>query len=137
MTRDVVVRKLGRLRVFLDDLASHRGRDSASLAADPYEAERLLELVVQVVVDILQHELTERGVVPETYRDAFLKAGTAGLIPDDLAQSLSRSAGLRNVLVHAYEDIDYELVAVAIERALDDVERFFEVYRGRLAGEEG
>jgi uncharacterized protein YutE (UPF0331/DUF86 family) len=44
---------------------------------------------------------------------------------------------LGTVLVHAYEDIDYELVAVAIERALDDVERFFEVYRGRLAGEEG
>lgn len=133
MTREVLIRKLDRLRTFLADLDAHRGRDAASLEEDPYEAERLLELVVQVSVDILNHELTERGVVPESYRDSFLRAGDEELLPEDLAESLSYSAGLRNVLVHAYEDIDYELVALAITRALDDLGRFFEVYRSRLA----
>jgi len=44
---------------------------------------------------------------------------------------------LRNILVHAYEEIDYELVALSITRALDDLGRFFELYRSRLAEEDG
>ena len=133
MTREVLVRKLDRLRVFLEDLAAHRERDSASLEEDPYEVERLLELVVQVSVDILNHELSERGIVPESYRDSFIRAGDEDLLPKSLAESLSHSAGLRNILVHAYEEIDYELVALAVARALDDLGRFFDVYKGRLA----
>lgn len=137
MTRDVLVRKLARLRGYLDDLRPHRGRSAADLEDDPYEVERLLELVVQVPVDILNHELAERGVLPESYRDSFLEAGKRGLLPDDLSEALALSAGLRNVLVHAYEEIDYEIVAASIGRALDDLSRFLEIYAERLDDEAG
>lgn len=43
-----------------------------------------------------------------------------GLLAEDLAERLSRAAGLRNILVHLYEDIDYEIVAASIDAALDD-----------------
>lgn len=132
MTRDVLARKLKRLRGYLDDLRPHRDRRADDIAADPYEVERLLELVVQVSVDILNHELAERGVIPDSYRDSFVAAGDRELLPPDLAESLSLSAGLRNVLVHAYEEIDYEIVASSISRALDDVGRFVEVFIARL-----
>lgn len=36
-----------------------------------------------------------------------------------------------------YEDIDYEIVAASIGRALDDFGAFLEHYRGRLGGGEG
>jgi uncharacterized protein YutE (UPF0331/DUF86 family) len=137
VTRDVLARKLKRLRGYLDHLGSHRDRGAEDIEGDPYEVERLLELVVQVTVDILNHELAERGVIPESYRDSFLEAGGLGLIPKDLAESLALSAGLRNVLVHAYEEIDYELVAMSVSRALDDVGRFAEVLVARLEEEEG
>lgn len=135
MTRDVLVRKLARLRGYLDDLRPHRGRSAGDIESDPYEVERLLELVVQVSVDILNHELAERGVLPESYRDSFLEAWKRGLLPADLAEDLALSAGLRNVLVHAYEEIDYEIVAASIDRALDDLSRFLDVYATRLDDE--
>lgn len=120
MSPDVLARKLERLRKYLDDLAVHRDRTARDVADDPYAVERLLELVVQVAVDILSHQLAERGLSPESYRDTFELAGTGALLPEDLADRLSRAAGLRNILVHLYEDIDYEIVAASIPAALDD-----------------
>lgn len=69
---------------------------------------------------------------PESYRDSFVRAGEQALIPSDLAESLALSAGLRNVLVHAYEEIDYEIVASTVSRALDDIGRFIEIFVTRL-----
>lgn len=132
MTRDVLLRKLDRLRAYLADLEPHADRSAEEIADDAYEVERLLELLVQVAVDIVTHELAERGVVPGTYRKAFLLAGDEGLIPDDLAASLADAAGLRNVLVHLYEDIDYEIVAASIGRALEDFARFLDIYARRV-----
>lgn len=132
MTRDVLLRKLARLRTYLADLEPHAGRSAADVADDAYEVERLLELLVQVTVDIVTHELAERGVVPETYRRAFLRAGDEGLIPADLAASLADAAGFRNILVHLYEDIDYEVVAASIGPAIRDFTRFLEIYSERV-----
>lgn len=73
MTRDVLARKLERLRVYLNDLAPHSGKSLDQVLEDSYEIERLLELVVQVAVDIVSHELAEKDLIPESYRDAFLK----------------------------------------------------------------
>lgn len=132
MTRDVLLRKLSRLRTYLADLEPHAGKSAGDVAADAYEIERLLELLVQVSVDITTHELAELGIVPETYRKAFESAGHEGLLPPDLAASLADAAGLRNVLVHLYEDIDYEIVAASIGRALRDFSRFLDVYAERV-----
>lgn len=132
MTREVLARKLASLERYLEDLGPHRGREPDDVRRDPYEVERLLELVVQVAVDILTHELAERGVTPQSYRAAFLGAADADLLPEDLADRLADAAGLRNVLVHMYDDIDYEIVAASVNRALDDFGRFLDLHRKRL-----
>ncbi|MGH7541286.1 MAG: type VII toxin-antitoxin system HepT family RNase toxin, partial [Gemmatimonadota bacterium] len=132
MTRDVIARKLARLRVYLADLAPHAGKSTERILDDRYEIERLLELLVQVAVDIVSHELAERGVVPDSYRGAFLAAATERLLPADLAGRLADAAGLRNILVHLYEEIDYEIVAGSIAEALGDFGQFAELYAARL-----
>lgn len=132
MTRDVLARKLERLRTYLADLAPHAGKSVDEVREDSYEIERLLELLVQVAVDIVSHELAERGAVPESYRDTFIRAGEQGLLPTDLAESLADAAGLRNVLVHLYETIDYEIVTSSIDEALRDFGRFLDLYNARL-----
>lgn len=135
MTRDVLVRKLARMRTYVRALAPHRDRTAGELLDDPYEVERLLELLVQVAVDILGHELAERGIVPESYRQTFLRAGEEGFIPSELSASLAEAAGLRNILVHMYERIDYEILAHRVGHALDDFSRFLECYSTRLEEE--
>jgi hypothetical protein len=82
MTRDVLARKLRRLCSYLTHLAHHAGRSGDDIADDPFEVERLLELVVQVPVDILSHELAARGIVPESYRDTFVQADVRACCPN-------------------------------------------------------
>lgn len=132
MSPDVLTRKLRRLSGYLDDLSTHRGRGAAEIAGDPYELERLLELIVQLAVDILSHLLSERRVSPESYRATFELAGEHGLLPTDLAGRLARAAGLRNILVHLYEDIDYDIVATSIDPAIEDFGTFVRYLQERL-----
>lgn len=136
MTRDVLARKLARLEILLTDLRPHSGRGAADVEADPYEVERLLELLVQVAVDILGHDLAKAGVVPESYRKTFLEAGRHGILPADLAAALADAGGMRNILVHLYEEIDYAVVSSAIDRALADFAQFARIYADRLAADD-
>ena len=131
MSPDVLARKLERLSTYLGDLEGHRGRTALDIRDDPYAVERLLELLVQVAMDIVAHLRSEQGVTPSSYRAAFEEAGRQGMLPDDLAARLAAAAGLRNILVHLYEDIDYEIVAASVDRASEDFGAFLKVFRDR------
>lgn len=136
MTRDVLARKLSSLERYLADLRPHAGKSVEEIRERPYEVERLLELVVQVAVDIVTHELGERGITPESYRAAFVRAGEEGLLPPGLSERLADAAGLRNVLVHMYDTIDYEILASSVDDALADLTAFLDHYRARLEDED-
>jgi uncharacterized protein YutE (UPF0331/DUF86 family) len=132
MTPEVLARKLARLREFLDDLSPHAGKSVGEVMEDRYEIERLLELLVQVSVDMVGHDLAGRDVVPGSYREAFLEAGRQEILPMELSERLADAAGLRNVLVHLYDTIDYQIVAASIGRALTDFGHLSDIYAARL-----
>lgn len=54
----------------------------------------------------------------------FRLAAQEGLLPDDLAARLQQAAGMRNVLVHFYEMIDYDILHASIAPALRDFALF-------------
>ena len=120
MAPEVVVRKLHHLRRLLDELGKHAGSTVEEIASDPYRVERLLELLVTSAADLLAHLLAERGEHPETYRDAFRLAGEQRLLESELSHRLQAAAGMRNVLVHLYEEIDYGILHESVADALRD-----------------
>lgn len=124
MAREVLLRKLSYLRQLLADLAPYRGASMAQAIAEHYKLERLLELLVTAASDILFHLLAEQNIAPDSYRDAFKRAGEQGLLPVDLAERLQDAAGMRNILVHQYEAIDYVILHDSIQPALDDFTQF-------------
>lgn len=64
---------------------------------------------VQVVIDMAISACVRRGLgSPPTYGDAFRRLGEHGLIDEELAARLARAAGFRNLVVHAYADLDLE-----------------------------
>jgi uncharacterized protein YutE (UPF0331/DUF86 family) len=58
------------------------------------------------------------NVIPSTYYDSFIDAGKNYLTSRELANDLEKSAGMRNRLVHQYEEIDHEIVFKSISIAL-------------------
>lgn len=84
-------------------------------------SERLIQLLVEAATDISSYLLVElHQVTPSTYVDSFILAGQKGIITQDLAVTLSKSGGMRNRLVHNYDEINHKIVFLAISRALEE-----------------
>lgn len=82
-------------------------------------SERLIQLLVEAATDINTYLLVElHQVSPPSYFDSFILAGQNGIIAQDLAAKLAESAGMRNRLVHQYDEINTEIVFSAIPKAL-------------------
>ena len=128
MAPDVRARKLAYLRQLIDDLAPYAGASQTQIEADHYKVERLFELLVMAASDLLFHLLAERGEVPDSYRAAFKRAAEEDLIPAALAERLQDAASMRNVLVHMYEEIDYEILRASIEPAVRDFSEFTAIF---------
>jgi uncharacterized protein YutE (UPF0331/DUF86 family) len=127
MSPDVVRRKLSAIADYLKDLRRHEGITFEAFMERHYEVERILELLIMNASDIIMHLLSSRGEAPSaTYRAAFLRAGEIGIISEELSRNLSLSAGLRNILAHEYDQIDYSVIHNSIPAALRDFTRLID-----------
>ena len=125
MSPDVIVKKLVSMTTYLNDLLPHKDISFDEFMKKHYEIERLLELLVMTASDIVFHLISAKGEsIPASYKAAFLRAGELGLISSGLGKSLALGAGLRNILVHEYEEIDYNLVHQSIPTATRDFANF-------------
>lgn len=127
MSPEIVVRKLSRLSLYLKDLLPYRDVTFEEFMADHYKVERLIELLLGAASDVAFHLLSMRGEPPPgSYRAAFLRCGEMGILSEGLARNLALGAGLRNLLVHEYEEVDYQLLYRNIGRVVDDFTSFIE-----------
>ncbi len=98
-----------------------------SLSVDAYRAdvmrmkavERLLQEAIEAAADVCAHLLRAAGRPrPATVHDTFAGAGAAGVIPGELAAALAPAAGLRNRLVHEYDELDDARVLASVGAAV-------------------
>lgn len=119
---ELVRRKLSRLNMYLEKLipVSQKGLEEyKSDAYMRYSTERLIQLIVECASDINNHVVVEvKNRPPEDYSVSFTRAAEVGLITRELAEQLKGSAGMRNILVHEYMDIDDGQVYNAINLAI-------------------
>ena len=125
---DLLRRKLSKLNTYLERLVPLGKKTFKEYKDDPYlrfSVERLIQLIVECATDINNHVVVESGQKPpEDYRSSFVKAADAGLIKLPLARQLEGSAGMRNILVHEYMEIDDRIVFKAIPLTLKYYRRY-------------
>lgn len=93
--------------------------------------ERVLTLVVELAFGINTHVAVARlGRRPDTYAESFDAAADASVVDRGLAAALVPSAKMRNVLVHAYIDVNHEIIAAAVPLALEQ----YRSYTRQVAG---
>ncbi|MEQ8973224.1 MAG: DUF86 domain-containing protein [Coleofasciculus sp. C1-SOL-03] len=81
--------------------------------------ERLLQLMVEAATDINKYILVRRYQISTVkYTEAFIEAGRQGIITAELASELAQAAGMKNILVHQYKDIDSTIVFATLPKAL-------------------
>lgn len=125
---DLVRRKLAIITRNLDDLAPVAKLNLEAYREDRFRqkgSERLLQEAIEAAVDANLHLLRSAGApTPADYYRSFIELGMAGLIPTTLAERLAPAAGLRNRLVHEYDEIDDAMVL----RSIDEAQRGFAEY---------
>ena len=84
-----------------------------------------LQRTVQICVDIGNHILLDYDTeTPATMAETFRKLAQNKLIPQSVADNLSRAVGFRNIAVHQYENLDCKIIYAIITSHLDDFRNF-------------
>ena len=97
------------------------------------KVERLLERIIGRVIDINYHILSEEyQIVPSEYHESFILLGKKGVIPKKLSEKLAKSAGLRNILAHEYDEINPKQVYQSINITLTQVPEYLKAILDKL-----
>lgn len=125
-----IERRLDELSERLARLEPLRDRPRQDFEQDPYLrdiVERNLEISAQSCIDICHRIIAlDNARKPANYYEAILIMGELGVLPIDFSKHLAPIAGFRNILVHEYVSVDWDLVYENLRR-LDDLVRFKEL----------
>jgi len=100
-------------------------------------AERYLERMIGRMIDVNYHLLTESGQPPpRDYFQSFVDLAGLGLLDSTFARRIAACAGLRNRLVHEYDELDPVKVYEALATAVEDVPQYLDAVRKFLDASE-
>lgn len=119
---EIVLSRLRLITKYYNTLEEFRSLSLDEFLADFRQqliVERLLQLMTQAAIDINDHILSKLNS-GNTYTnfEAFIELGKYQILTPELAKQIAPSSGLRNRLVHEYDDIDPNQVFKAISFAL-------------------
>ena len=132
------VKVVDALRTALVDLARYETEVPYDRLCSDRDAWRMvrqaLQEALQASIDLGQHLLARGGhPVPESYRATFTALRDHLGLPDDLATPMADAAGLRNVLVHVYTELDLRVIHPAYTTNREVLERWLRWVAAELA----
>ena len=128
MDKDVVLNKLESLRRCLQRVQD-KTPASVDLLVEDYDLQDIivlnLERAIQTCVDIGLHIISDLEIpVPETMAQTFESLKKAECLDAVIAERMAKSVGFRNTAVHAYQELDWDIVYCIITEHLDDFRDF-------------
>lgn len=128
MDKAILIAKMESLRHCINRIQSQMPESSEALAKN-YDLQDIisinLERAVQLCVDIAAHILADRNMpAPSTMSACFDELQKEGCLPEILANQLKKAVGFRNISVHAYQDIDWNVVFSIVTTRLPDFSDF-------------
>lgn len=123
--RELVTRKILLISRDLEALARIGAKDRASYLesrTDEIVVERYLERLIGRMIDINYHLITESAHPPPSdYHASFTQLAELGILEHDFARRIASCAGLRNRIVHEYNELDPEKMFDALQAAIRDI----------------
>jgi uncharacterized protein YutE (UPF0331/DUF86 family) len=136
LDRDLLAERTMLVERHLDRVAARLPADPALLApaTDVSDAVVLhLWQAVQIVIDVALAACLRLNLgTPTSYGDAFRRLADAGVLDGGLAARLTRAAGFRNVVAHAYDRLDMVRVHRAAREGPADFRMFLAAVRDHL-----
>lgn len=129
MVEQVMAQKLESLRRCLRRVRQHLPEQPADLLHDPDRQDIIalnLTRVIQIAADMASHHIAGHPDIPapRSMGQSFQLLADNGFIDTEMAVNLRKAVGFRNILVHSYETINWEIVFALCTERLPDFERF-------------
>lgn len=116
-----------------EDLFKFSDKEILSDSGKMHIAERLLQLIVDEMIDINQHFIKELNLkVSEDFQGTFYVLGENKILPTDFAQKIAPVVGLRNRVVHRYENLDTRLFISIFRKNLNDFKIYIKIINDYL-----
>ncbi len=131
LDKNFIIRKINLIQEELKYLIPIKNITFNEIFQDPIKqaaVERFLERVINRAIDVNQHiiaETSKKDVDPPlTYKETFTRLADVGIYPKEFAENISKSVGLRNILLHEYDKTDLEKLYSSINHCLQDYNKY-------------
>ncbi|MHA2362559.1 MAG: type VII toxin-antitoxin system HepT family RNase toxin [Candidatus Hodarchaeales archaeon] len=125
---DIIFRRLHLIKNCVEKINQILGRGIETYLEDEIlelALERCLQISAQSIADIGSHIIAQKGwSIPETYSQILSVLGKKDVIEKQLAKKLAEFMGLRNILVHAYLDIESERLFSEVKININNLTEF-------------
>lgn len=127
---EIITSRIAKIREYAKLLSELLKTPKDQFVQEPayyLQAERLLEVMIQAMIDIGNHLIS--GLLlkkPEDYRQIFDILVQNRIIPAEFLPKARELVGLRNLLSHEYLEIDHERLYEEAKAGLKDFEGFCE-----------
>lgn len=128
MDRDLIETKLESLRRCIERIAGKTPSSVDQLVHDPDLQDIIalnLQRAVQLSVDVAAHLIAEtEAIAPSTMTENFEILQKLQIITPPLAERMAKAVGFRNIAVHSYQAINWNVVYQICQHHLDDFRQF-------------
>ena len=84
----------------------------------------------ELAIDLANMAIRSRQLgIPTDSRESFTILQREGYLPEPIAKSLKAMVGFRNIAVHQYHEIDFDIVEHILQHELNDVLSFVQLIR--------
>lgn len=126
--KDIISTRLSKIKEYTKLLLplTRISKEEFAESADHYlKAERLLELIIQSMIDIASHIVAAKSFEkPQDYHHLIDILVRENVFPEDSSDKLHGLIGLRNILSHEYLKIDHYRLYDNIVKGIDDFNLF-------------
>lgn len=129
MANDVILQKLDSLARCLERLKTKMPRNITELKNDIDCQDIIilnLERSVQLAVDIALTVISQKKLkpIPSTMTESFEVLKKNKIISEPIKKSLQKAVGFRNIAVHEYDKINWDIVYAILKSHLKDFKSF-------------
>jgi uncharacterized protein YutE (UPF0331/DUF86 family) len=125
---DKIYARMENLREYVSILEGLQDTSLSEFEKDPIKKgalERYLQLAIEACIDIAEILISDQRLrTPQTAREAIEILGEKGILDKSFAREFSKAVGFRNILIHDYVKIDYEIVLKNLKNNRSDFHRF-------------
>lgn len=124
LDKNFINKKISLIKDYLQELEGIIGLDQKEIIGDVKNLrmlERDLQLIVDEILDINLHFIKELELKsPADFQSTFEILAGAKVIPKEFATKIAPVVGLRNKIVHRYEEIDNKRLVEQVQKEYQD-----------------